>query len=576
MGIPPADKRCLVKVEAKRIQTFIFSVPRLKEMIGANALLGDFVRRLLVDFVSNQGVPVPCPEGVSSAFPGDPLPSEEDNPAANFGRGILSREGGHFNVLFPDRKVAESFATKARNAAAKTLPGLRVDIRFKTIQAPESNRDECGEKEDHDEEAPVAFSQIVDLPHFQVCQASGDGPAAELDKRTINDRVQLHISDASAKKLAAGNRLQDRDTETGYKDILSVLRHRLPCGALDDPKDLSELADSGGYLAVIHADGNRVGARVKRIKESAPAGTLEQEAEVERFFHHMRSAVRASLIEALKAVFDEKVLKDLWRQGDRLPYQILMLGGDDLLLVCRPRFALPFIEHYARQLASKTLCDDKPLSIGAGIAIASHKLPFHRLHALAEDLATSAKLTYLQKPNGCEKPPERSVVDWTVITASSMRSLADHRRTADFRAQESGKQRKCMALTSKPYFVLDGDDLPPGTVSLASLLGAAKELDYAAQNHPPPRSQLKDMYMAMGEGHLTAWLRYRELLRRYAKLGDVLLPFSEAYRDDPWIDAGEARYLTHLRDLIEVMELDYLGRRKPGVAPVEEDQGHVE
>jgi hypothetical protein len=524
METSPNDKPCLVKVEAKRIQTFLFAVPRLKEMIGANALLGDFVRRRLVELVGDKASREVYVDDVQPNFPGDPIPRGDDDPAANFDRGILSREGGHFNVLFPNRADAESFAAEVRNLAARELPGLRVETRFKTIADSASRPADQGQPASNREEALVmteASSQTVDLPHFQVCQASGDGPAADLDKRTLKDRVQLYISDASTKKLAAGNRLQDRSTETGYKDIISILRHRLPRGALDDPKDLSELADSGGYLAVIHADGNRVEARVNRIKESAPSDTLEQEAEIERFFHHMRSAVRASVIEALKAVFDDKVLKDLWSQGEKLPYQILMLGGDDLLLICRPRFALPFIEHYARQLRDKPLCDEKPLSIGAGIAIASHKLPFHRLNALAEELAASAKLAYLQKPPGCEQPPERSVVDWAVITASSMRSLAAHRRSADYRVQESGGHNKYMALTAKPYFVLDGDDLPPGSMSLASLLETAGKLDYIRSQDPPPRSQLRDLSVALADGHLTARLRYRELQRRYTKLGNT-------------------------------------------------------
>jgi hypothetical protein len=36
-----------LKIELKRVQTFIFEVPRLKAMLGANALIGETMRHTL-------------------------------------------------------------------------------------------------------------------------------------------------------------------------------------------------------------------------------------------------------------------------------------------------------------------------------------------------------------------------------------------------------------------------------------------------------------------------------------------------------------------------------------------------
>lgn len=72
--------------------------------------------------------------------------------------------------------------------------------------------------------------------------------------------------------------------------------------------------------------------------------------------------------------------------------RLLMLGGDDLVLVCGAPYALPFVRALAKHVREETkeLPGDKtPLDIGAGVAIVQASFPFHRAHQLAEQLAES-------------------------------------------------------------------------------------------------------------------------------------------------------------------------------------------
>jgi len=48
-----ANKTRLLKIEAQRAQTFLFKVPRLADMDGANALLGDLFRQRLPKALSD-------------------------------------------------------------------------------------------------------------------------------------------------------------------------------------------------------------------------------------------------------------------------------------------------------------------------------------------------------------------------------------------------------------------------------------------------------------------------------------------------------------------------------------------
>jgi hypothetical protein len=44
-----------VHIEFQRVQTWLFSVPRLRAMVGANILIGEALRKGLVDIAGRKG-----------------------------------------------------------------------------------------------------------------------------------------------------------------------------------------------------------------------------------------------------------------------------------------------------------------------------------------------------------------------------------------------------------------------------------------------------------------------------------------------------------------------------------------
>lgn len=96
----------IVKVEFGGIQRFIFDVPRLAVMRGANALLGDVIRKDLVVLAVEAGCIGPKENiSITSICEFDPI-SKEDNPVEMWNKGILSRDGGHFYAHFSDQEKA--------------------------------------------------------------------------------------------------------------------------------------------------------------------------------------------------------------------------------------------------------------------------------------------------------------------------------------------------------------------------------------------------------------------------------------------------------------------------------------
>ena len=246
-----------------------------------------------------------------------------------------------------------------------------------------------------------------------------------------------------------------------------------------------------------------------------------------------------------------------------------MLGGDDLLLVCRASYALPFMVKYAKHLASEDLSlpDGKHLTIGAGVVIASHNFPFHHLHKLAEQLATSAKR------HSCY--PDASVIDWMVCTYSWSEDPIAVRRRDEIVSYEVSGKKEVLTLSSRPYRVLQDMSSTEKLDSLQALIGAADRIGHSEdpegqaaersrlryldpEERKAARSQLRYLVDELSRGKRWAELCFEEMpeLTR-GTLKDIGIKM-------PWISVdGEAlSYRTPLADLVEVCEIPHLGYKK--------------
>jgi len=312
MGTPTVK----LTLELKRVQTFIFEVPRLKAMLGANALIGQTMRHELPALLANQGSQLDWPKEIAlQGTADDPLDrpetdaSDRDDPAALYQRGILARDGGHFIVLFDDKSAAERFLEQAEAVLAERLPGVLYEARIDPFREPKESP--LRQPRDPHETA------LLDLPVLQVCQETGQGPASARNNKGYWQGESVRY------RLDWGDWFYKGCTQ----DIIGLLRSTLyPDHAMDwqEPDDLAQLA-AGGYLALIHADGNGIGKRYKSWRDQAKSqNEVVKEAHGEAFFHSMRVAVRRAVVTALAKTFTEP--------GGVRPYEILMLGGDDLLL----------------------------------------------------------------------------------------------------------------------------------------------------------------------------------------------------------------------------------------------------
>lgn len=547
----------LVNIELQRVQTFLFAVPRLADIVGANALLGEVLRYRLVELAQKHGSHMPEPIPIlSSTLSDDPLSTMAnvnnttciiaDNPSALWRRGILARDGGHFRALFPTLEQAATFAQTAQVYLRTHLPGLRCDISV----LPLANLATDGSSYGKSFNKAIATA-IFSLPMLQQCQEAGNGPATHLQKyRSDGSQEHRAIGQAAKQRKEKWKAFKNNDTT----DIAALMSKSLHLASVETFEALC----GNDYLALIHADGNGLGKSVSLAADGKNG--LEREAAIEGFFQSMRVTLRRALklaVEKLYAFNTGSERKDL---------QILMLGGDDLLLACRAPLALPLTYYLAEALVeiqSESDTDYKPLTIGVGIAIAKPAFPFHRLHDLAEELAASAK----RLVRNMETPV--SVVDWAVCSEAWYGDLKAVRSASSLlRYKVQGKQ-ETLALSAKPYRILT--DEKSKQWSLQDIL---EKQQYC--NKATARSQLRELVRMMRKGRRQADSAFLALQIAAPKTWQTLEKAGFNTKDGAslWqlIDGkstDDQLWLSYFADWVEVLEIPHL-QTQPSKAQTEE------
>lgn len=494
-----------VHIELQRVQTWLFTVPRLRAMVGANTLLGEVLRVDLPNLARQTGqqwVLAPSTKPYPSADPHDPL-KQHDDPSADARVGILARDGGHFEAQFA--RGAQEFADAARRLLHHELRGLRCRIWI----------------DDHEQETSgVHLSR--ELPVLAPCEWTGRGLASRIiEQGDERPTVSLDV----ARRHDAAKRSENGTAQ----DLASLLSMETKLRSLERPQELKDLVGSG-YLGLIYADGNGVGA-----------GLGQTESERAAFFQRNRVLLRRALQKAIDAHCPG---------SGRAPLVLLMLGGDDLLVICRANIALPFVVTLCEQLAALQQGDANSfvLTLGVGVVVAKHTVPIYRLHAVAEQLASSAKRRFRGFREGGKKAG--SVVDWAVYTTAWVDDPEEVRRRDWLR----GKDQDRRVLSQRPVDVL-GD----GLRSLQGLVEGATKLRGA------PRSQLRYLVDQLTRGLALTDLAFAELSREARAALDnigVTAPWRRASGNGPW--------LTELLDLVEIAEIGRLGRNVKPTEPATE------
>jgi len=298
--------------------------------------------------------------------------------------------GGKEGVV--NQAMAKLAKRKAAAPMPMALPGLSV-----TAECAFTNLPASGQHPDPDKNSPVSAEVLAKLEHFD----------------NANDRLKKVVKDVLSKD--------------GFKYDFAM-----------QFEDFGQSFGESNYIAVVHADGNGMGKRVKKISKAydRPDQNRRYIAATRQF----SESIRVAAIEALKEITrflvdsvevgtDKKRTRSLGDErvvlnGNLLPFRPIVFGGDDFTFVAEGRLGLALAARYLEIFRNKMYSDGEKAYCRAGVAIVKTHYPFARAYILAESLAASAKA----RLRDISTEGKATALDWHLATTSMLGSLKEIRQ----------------------------------------------------------------------------------------------------------------------------------------------------
>jgi hypothetical protein len=335
----------------------------------------------------------------------------------------------------------------------------------------------------------------------------------------------------SAQTLA---KLSARDGWVTRRDEI-LKRHHTSAQLPDATTDLEKLGCD--WLAIVHADGNGLGQVFLNFDQVAQANS-------NRDYITKLRAFSLALDECTEKAFCRSLAVFRPRRNVT-PVVPLVLGGDDLTVVCDGRQALQFTKKFLDCFEEETRCHrgvNTVLKNGvtscAGVAIVKPHFPFFAGYQLAEELLKSAKKIAKANP---QSPV--SALDYHILYDASGADLERIRRELTV---DDGKT----LLVARPYVTTqDQGPVHRRWSDLVCRIASVRARDDEGRRRLP-NSMLHELREGLFLGHQVADARLRLVLQRYRAEGlDHLLGSQDSLF---WQDMDHRR--TAILDAVDTAE----------------------
>lgn len=188
----------------------------------------------------------------------------------------------------------------------------------------------------------------------------------KIQRNKIERPLDFHFSILQQNSRTALPLEDKEDKRTNQK--IKVFKNYAQENAKESIFNIHNIKNSEGKIAVIHADGNGLGNMIKDMNQE----------EIKSFSIRLDKDTK----EAFKLAKEE--VKSEYNNNKKI--REVILGGDDLTLICDATYALEFTQKFFKEFESKT-----SLTACAGISFSNEKYPIHYALKLAEDLCSHAK-----------------------------------------------------------------------------------------------------------------------------------------------------------------------------------------
>jgi CRISPR/Cas system-associated protein Cas10 (large subunit of type III CRISPR-Cas system) len=488
----------IVAFDTDQIKDYVFTTDKLREVRGASYLLDKLNRELSWRKIRK-------------------LSSER-----------IFFAGGSGAVLTPSPEHADAVICEVeklyrRVTCTASITGVSVPLAPATRTNGFGNRMQLAAlqlREKKDRKASRILATIE--PYTQTCSACERYPAT-----LVSPVDQSPICNSCHAKRSAARKQKKRQMEESAEAQLA-----------EELKDLGELSRPPGYIGFIYADGNNMGSY------------LDQLLSVEDY-----RTYSSKLNELIESSVNSSLQKHSAHKGI-LPYEKLLVGGDDLMIMTTGDIALPVALDIAEtfQRDSPNLLQainrphDPPHTMGVAVVLAHANFPIAAFLHLAKQLLEKAKRRC------AEEEYKTSAIDFMVVTAAGSSDVKTLRE--EVLSQESFAYPhidRLVRMTQRPYTLLEAK-------SLLSHLQKFKRENF-------PRSQLQFLYEGLFHSYYEAFYRWCKVAGRARKEHwDLMIDFHREFNGPngipPWRSgiirwgkhAGKQGYTSALGDLIEIYQ----------------------
>jgi hypothetical protein len=417
--------------DIRGIQSFVFQIPRLRYIVGGSALVDRFDRKTVPELASRHGWTLISAGGGKGAFACD-----------------LTQ------------------ADRIQSTLIKEVHAFGADIRF-------------GRDDDYSEAAHCADRLFPYLPRNldgHPCEESGlypvkDGGIHEVVERRIRDHGD-ELGRWFEKRLLK-------------KDAIDLIPG-LPADKLAFMRDV-EAGTPGSHAigghnrwAVICMDGNDMGTQFGAMQANAGGqGMIDWVREMSKALD--ACSVKACLA-AIQLVAKEwsgeartgQLIQDEQCHDESgalvLPVRPLVVGGDDITVLCHASYAASFVreacrvfDEESRKLATKAAKEKgltlwpatgDHITISAGVLYCSTSLPLATAIPYTEKLLAMAKRKGRALKTSGEKMPSPACVDFEAVT-ESMIDDPQTRRERELFFLDGDLRNERVELTCRPYAIED-------------------------------------------------------------------------------------------------------------------------
>lgn len=325
------------------IQGFIFQTNSLKDIVGGSELVEKICTTLFTEKYLQDGIPI-------------------------------LNAAGNIKCVYDDLAQCQKAVLEFPKAVMTEAPGITISQAVVKVSQ---------------EKFKTQFSEVMDLLEKKL-KIQRNKPSKSLttgymgvERSRTTGLPAIAVQDGEF--LDEGT-FQKRNLSIGGKATIALCEKSFGQEDLS-PKnialDIKDLTDKNDWIAIIHADGNGLGQVLTRFSSS-----LEK---LRSFSTNLDQATR----QAAKAAFLKTYTdKDYSQKSIIFPFRPVVLGGDDMTMICKASLAMKYTKIYLDEFEKATkqkLGAENGLTACAGIAYIKSSYPFHYGYDLAETLCSEAK-----------------------------------------------------------------------------------------------------------------------------------------------------------------------------------------